>query len=331
VSLGAPEWSQCPRMSLPLLLLVVSSGHALVPVLDLRSPVPQSLVSELRTHGALVVSGLGPAYLHALEALREEAPNCLEKATLSVTMDDGSERVTTARDTETRAQPFPGCVNEEVVVITNHFDLVDKLLAGVLREEFGDRLDVMDQGGNTSLSRSWEEMGSKTHLHVYRQTDEPTASSLSLPFHTDNGFYVVLTPSSSLPLRYLSKDGEQHVLDTPDDSIIVLLGTGLTSWLLGPDSDLHSPPHALPALSSSLSSKPRTVMARMRVAPAQSVPISSPSSPTFWEHFSSPLDTETGPTLARLRKQRSLGNDCSPDWPHACTHDSRRVTILGEP
>jgi len=165
--------------------------------------------------------------------------------------------------------------------------------------------------------RKWEDLDSKTHLHVYKQTESFSSAPLALPYHTDNGLYVLLTPSSILPLLSISKDANIHLLDTGDDSILLLLGTGLTDWLL-PGSGLYAPPHALPALSTSLSPSPRTVLARMKVAPSLSVPSSSLTSSTFWSHFSAPLHTEKGHTLSRLRKQRSAG--CSQDWPHACQH-----------
>merc|ERR1719356_797427 len=63
-------------------------------------------------------------------------------------------------------------------------------------------------------------------------------------------------------------------------------------------------------------------MARMKVAPPRSVPHAG-SKMSFDSHFSAPFETESGPTLARLRKQRSAepGNDlsqCSQSWTHAC-------------
>lgn len=259
-------------------------------------------------------SGLGDEYRTALHQLRKNGPDCLEDA-LEVTLEDGSHRFTTARDTDTDNKPFPDCVRGQTEVITAAFDRVDKMVAEILRSRFGGKLDVVVQGRNGS--RRWEGMDSKTHLHVYKHNQEPSLSPLALPYHTDNGLYVLLTPSSTQPLRALSKNGTVHLLDTGDDSVVMLLGTGLTQWLL-PSSSLHAPSHGLPSLSSSLHSTSRTVMARMTVAPGLSLPSSSPSSPTFSSHFSSPLGKEKGRTLARLRKARSAG--CSQDWPHACTH-----------
>lgn len=304
--------------SFPLLLILLPLGIFALPTLNISAPEwpsKEKILDNLQTHGVLVFTGLGHQYRDALVTLRDEAPRCLEEA-LQVHLDDGSERFTIARDTLEESQPFPDCVSKETGVIGAAFDLVDVVLYEILRQNFGRNLKVLEQDSSV---RELYDLDSKTHLHVYKQTSNPTLSPLALPYHTDNGLYVLLTPSPYLPLRVISKDGTIQVLDTGDDSVLMLLGTGLTDWLL-PTSSLHAPPHAVPALSTSLSNSPRTVLARMKVAPSLSVPNSFPSFPTFWSHFSAPLGTEKGSTLVRLRKQRSAG--CSQDWPHACTHSS---------
>merc|ERR1712107_348417 len=133
------------------------------------------------------------------------------------------------------------------------------------------------------------------------------------PYHTDNGMYVLLTPSSILPLRSISKNGEVNLLNTDSSSVILLLGTGLTSWLL-PERKLYAAPHGLPALATILSTAPRTVIARMRVAPPGSLPSGArKTSPTFTSHFAAPLESETGATLARLVRQRGTQRGTPPD------------------
>merc|ERR1719184_212493 len=282
---------------LPAVSLVLPHVFCLLPTPDLSnsnsiSPSKAEMLSSLETEGLLVFSGLGAQYTAALQQLRENGPECVDSA-LQVTLEDGSERLTLARDTETHTGAFPHCVNTQTNIIGETFDRVDKTVAEILRERFGDMLDVLAEGNQR---RKWENLDSKTHLHVFKHSDTPALGPLALPYHTDNGLYV---------------------LDTGDDTVLLLLGTGLTKWLL-PSSSLHAPAHGLPSLPTSLTS-PRTVMARMTVAPAASLPSSSPSSPTFDTHFSAPLTEEKGLTLARLRKARSA--DCSQDWPHACTHD----------
>ena len=294
-----------------LLLLLLPSSLASLPSISITEVPSTSLLATLGSQGVLVVKDLGPGYTSALESLRRKAPSCLEDS-LRVTMQDGSQRFTTARDTVSQEQAFPSCVLGEVEVITAVFDRVDKLFSSLLRAKFGQQLNVVELEGNKTLD--WEEMDSKTHLHVYKQTALPTSSPMALPYHTDNGLYVLLTPSPLLPLRVITPGGAVASLHTDDSSVLLLLGTGLTTWLL-PNSSLRAAPHGLPALHTALSPTPRTVLARMRVAPTLSRPVSAPGAPTFWSHFSAPLEQEQGATLTRLRKQRSAG--CSQDWPHA--------------
>jgi len=208
---------------------------------------------------------------------------------------------------------------------------VDKVFQQLLREQFGPRLDLSVGAGEEE--RSWESLNTKTHVHVYKKTGRRTNMTETLPHHTDNGMYVLLTPSDLLHINAVSKNGASHVLNTGDDSVILMLGTGLTSWLL-PGEGLHAAPHALPSISSI--SKPRSVVARMRVAPDNAVPSALPSAPAFRDHFNSPLLTEAGATLERLKRQRDgMGpEDCALEWMHACgctMYDIMMTWHNGEP
>jgi len=164
-------------------------------------------------------------------------------------------------------------------------------------------------------------MDSKTHLHVYSKSNDVGQDGLALPYHTDNGLYLLITPSSHLPLLSVGRDGTVHQLDTGNNTLILMLGTGLSSWLLR-DEGLHSPPHAVPSLPTN---SVRIVVARMTVASPNSTP-QHDTTTNFWTHFSAPLQSETGHTLARLRVQRKA-DECQ-DWPHECTHD-REARQLG--
>ena len=209
---------------------------------------------------------------------------------------------------------------QETGVVSDAFDRVDKVFSRMMRLQFGNKLDVVEEESN--VTKVWEEFDSKTHLHVYRRSNKVTTAPMALPYHTDNGMYVLLTPSSILPLRAIDKNGEVSLLDSGSSSVILILGTGITSWLM-PDSGLYAAPHGLPALATILSPAPRTVMARMRVAPPGSLPssVAKGASSTFSTHFSAPYETETGATLRRLiRQKRHTEGDtsgCSQEWPHA--------------
>merc|ERR1711862_53231 len=127
-----------------------------------------------------------------------------------------------------------------------------------------------------------------------------------------------------------SRDGSINLFPGTDN-VILILGTGLTQWLL-PGEDLHAAPHALPALSNSLTPAPRTVMARMKVAPPQSLPQAGPKT-SFDSHFSAPLETEGGSTLVRLMKQRSAepdnhGSQCSQSWKNGEIGEKQNVASV---
>ena len=68
------------------------------------------------------------------------------------------------------------------------------------------------------------------------------------------------------------------VIDTDDvkaDSILVLIGRGLTDWLLHDkdrSKEFHAAPHAVEALGS-MPYSGRSVFARMKVAPLAAVPV----------------------------------------------------------
>jgi len=309
-----------------LLLLLLPLSLSSPPIIQINEPLPQveDLVEALKTDGALIFTGLGEKYSAALGNLKKRAPYCLDGLGLTVEMDDGSERLTVARDTLGATGPFPDCVRNEAEVVGDAFDRVDKVFSQLMRKKFGADLDVVEEENNAT--KMWEEFDTKTHLHVYRRSNKMTTSPLALPYHTDNGMYVLLTPSSILPLRTISRTREVNRLDADSSSVILLLGTGVTSWLL-PESKLYAAPHGLPALATILSPAPRTVVARMRVAPPRSLPRSAnpDTAASFWSHFSAPLETETGATLERLLRQRRSAeadnSNCSQDWPHACEHE----------
>merc|ERR1711890_104253 len=47
------------------------------------------------------------------------------------------------------------------------------------------------------------ELETKTHLHVYinnQVSNAPITNPFSLPFHQDNGLFLMLTPSNKLPV-----------------------------------------------------------------------------------------------------------------------------------
>jgi hypothetical protein len=115
-----------------------------------------------------------------------------------------------------------------------------------------------------------------------------------VPFHIDNGLFLLLTPfpSPSLLVK-LSNGATVDTAGLASDTVLVLVGRGLTDWLLQRQPvDLFAVPHAVPSMSGSLTVH-RSVLARMKVAPQTAVPALETSSKhiTFGDIF-----FETAPT-----------------------------------
>ena len=94
---------------------------------------------------------------------------------------------------------------------------------------------------SSTLQSEGEKISSfQDHIHVYTKTNvsTPKDGGFMIPFHKDSGFILFLTPFPLHPLVIKDKYGE--TLDTDglkEDSVIVILGTGISEWLLGGTGD----------------------------------------------------------------------------------------------
>jgi hypothetical protein len=242
---------------------------------------------------------------------------------------------------------WPACLMPEMTAVTSTFDQVERILTAALGRLLGNQTLLVATSGTSSRPaiRSLPELASKTHLHVYKPAEEDTVEVeevgelLSMPYHLDNGVYLLLTPSRLGPLRLKSRSGRLVRTDAvPEDAVIFLLGRGLTDWLLQATNGVegeeyrHLVPalHAVPSLrGTAAGTTMRTVVARMRVAPMAAVPASfaaasgRPQLTTFGDIF---LDGKVRPSAASLcyyggplnlaedrRRGRRHTADC---WPH---------------
>lgn len=125
----------------------------------------------------------------------------------------------------------------------------------------------------------------KDHVHVYQRdpnSSDEDIKQLMVPYHSDNGLFLILTPFPDVGLKIRLGDGTE--VQTSDEiqprSVLVLMGRGLTQWLLQeggyPESKttFQAGEHAVPALSSSDAITARSVYARMKVAPGNAIPAS---------------------------------------------------------
>ena len=236
----------------------------------------------LQDVGGFAVSGLGADYAAALKRLVATAPTCGEEA-MEVILADGTLRRSHVSTTENpAAAAFPDCIASDMAAISQTFDAVEAVMAGVMGRLLGNAsLHVrLEDGRPMGLL----DLPVKTHLHVYhapaKTQEQPAAGQHSLPMHVDNGFYLLLTPDQSLPLLMRSKSGRAiRTGQVGPDAVLFLLGRGLTDWLVPETAEetAFTPAlHAVPSLAKT-GVTTRTVVARMKVAPLTAVPGTKPS------------------------------------------------------
>jgi len=291
-------------------IMEVLSSFALLLISTVNAnsfPNKELFQQSLNINGSYVFGNIGKEYATALKNLRLKAPNCLDES-LRIFLEDGSTRSTIARSSFNLS--FPKCIDKDVQTILYHFDKVDNYMVKFLDETYGEETFLNYDGHLLGLRG----LPYKSHVHVYeRGSDSGTSAqeSLSFPYHTDNGLYLLLTPSDVSPLMIKHRDGSTHKMDVSDDSIIMLLGTGLTSWLL-PNHHLFAAPHAVPSLAPLAI---RTVLATMKVAPNSARNIKTHM--TFADHFYSSLRNEVKTTFEARhlqRMKRQVSNDHSQHW-----------------
>ena len=92
-------------------------------------------------------------------------------------------------------------------------------------------------------------------------------NSYSVPFHKDSGMILYLTHFPDHPVRIKARNGEFLNTDSlPTESVIVIIGTGISEWLLEQTETsqyFHAASHGVPSLEEDVSS--RVIVARMKV------------------------------------------------------------------
>lgn len=182
--------------------------------------------------GAFVVTSLPDDYAQAVKSLKRKAPDCLKRKAFPVFgLPDGSQRRTFALESDTEAE-YPECVEEEARIIHQHFDHVDTVMSAIILDIIGDIRKAewsTDQDNRGSiLSKTYKE-----HIHVYTNKEQKVKKDYAVPFHTDNGILLFLTPDKSEPLMVRNRRGETIELSQVEDhSLIVILGSALPHWLL---------------------------------------------------------------------------------------------------
>ena len=233
---------------------------------------------------AIVVSDVADEYSQALRKFQSRAPSCVKglgkNEIFKLPLNENSHRITFATITKS----FPDCLDHDI--ISEKFDEVDALITKLIEVLTKQELDYEVNGDIFNLF----EAPTKDHVHVYfnnitshgkqanqkRGIKSSRSDKFMVPFHVDNGLYLLITPFSNHGLQIELSNGEVvSTSDVDSDSIIILFGRGLTDWMLQ-DSDqcrtnFFPAPHAVPSFVSSKISY-RSVYARMKVAPYDAIP-----------------------------------------------------------
>ena len=233
---------------------------------------------------AFAITEIGSDYKNALEIFYTEAPKCIGRnidhinIPHEVQLPDGSTRRTFA----TESKQYPKCVHMNL--LSRAFDEIDHRVSKLLKKLHHDEdLGYMEKDNITFLSHA----PVKDHIHIYTKesarhqvikdhSNQNHETEYLVPYHVDNGIYLLLTPFPNHGLEVKLSNGQKvSTNDIDSESILVLMGRGLTDWLLQlSDKGLcYATPHAVPSLGGSDIST-RSVYARMKVAPGSAVPIS---------------------------------------------------------
>lgn len=207
---------------------------------------------------------------NSMNDLKASAPRCFRgiKGLSEVQMLDGATRQIFA----TEEREYPDCISLPMHHLSNVFDQIElevvKLIQG------GDDRPFQYQVGEKAFNLS--DAPRKDHVNVYHHRFGPERDSKSfmVPFHRDNGLFLILTPFPDHPLTIKLENGNtistKHLVPS---TILVLMGLGTTDWLFQgvEHPDFWATPHAVPSMDPRI--KNRTVYARMKVVPNEAIPI----------------------------------------------------------
>lgn len=212
---------------------------------------------------AFVITDMDETYSQALIDFQSSAPSCMKSIErnqiFELPLNEENHRLTFA----TITKHFPDCFNHKVLSKT--FDQVDVLITKFIEILVNKQLTYEENGSIYDLV----EAPIKDHIHVYFNNISSTSNKkrrkwvsktlpedyYMVPFHVDNGLYLMITPFSNHGLQIQHSDGEiisSSNLDT--NSLIILFGRGLTEWLLQTSrksrENFFPAPHAVPSFTS---------------------------------------------------------------------------------
>lgn len=259
--------AQIPKLPIQQFQTIITSGHlnGLEELMD-----PGHHVSAFAVTG---LDSVDPNYPKQVHELTHSIQNCfpLSEDILEGRLPDGSTRSTFA----TEDSVYPECLDDPMDVLSNVFDVVEDMVVKMVEIAHGRGVLKYSYGG---IEEKLLDAPVKNHLHLYSKLTEfnPTDKASPLvPFHVDNGLFLILTPFPDHPLQVKLSNGQEiSTQDVDHNSVLVLMGRGITDWLeqgFESPSLFHPAPHSVPRWEESIEN--RAVFARMKVAPLDAVPI----------------------------------------------------------
>ena len=122
-------------------------------------------------------------------------------------MNDGSLRTTFASGTG----KYPDCLSEELKIMSNTFNKVDQIVNDIIEVVVGNELKYKVEKTVYDLIDS----PIKGHIHTYTKGPHTMNNEYMVPFHVDNGLYLIITPYPGHGLKIKTSSGT--IVDT--DSI----------------------------------------------------------------------------------------------------------------
>ena len=124
-------------------------------------------------------------------------------------MNDGSLRTTFASETG----KYPDCLSEEMEIMSKIFDQVDVIVNDIIEVVVGNELRYKVEKTVYDLLES----PIKEHIHTYTKGPHTKSkgNEYMVPFHVDNGLYLMITPYPGHGLKIKTSSGT--IVDT--DSI----------------------------------------------------------------------------------------------------------------
>ena len=338
-------------MFIPAIFAILSGvAGASVPKISysdlLRVDQDQSILDMLRDDGgrigAFAVTDIPVAgYGEQLSSIVNKAKDCIGRNETLPAIELSSR--STRRTYATEDNVYPECISWEAGIISRAFDHVGAGVAEAVEAVYGNDLFYTRPQG---IKRRLAAAPHKDHIHFYEQTGphaRRNAESFLVPEHTDNGIFLMITPFPEQSLVVRTSTGRRVStadLD-PSDSVLVLMGVATPDWLLQGDSaavrsEFHPVPHSVPHVERP--NGERTVFARMKVAPGNSVPITRATERkhahdsdllTFEEVFvrksrSYPVSSDSSLSSVDLeseRYQRAVRDQCEVEGTAYCWHD----------